>query len=43
MMQTDRIITPETQGNDPIDKALRPKLLQDYIGQEYFHPRSKES
>lgn len=33
-MQADRIITPEQQENDPVDRALRPKYLQDYIGQE---------
>ena len=33
-MQTDRIIAPEQQENDPIDRALRPKLLRDYVGQE---------
>lgn len=34
MLQTDRIIAPEEQQTDPIDRALRPKQLQDYIGQE---------
>lgn len=34
MMQTDRIIAPEQQENDPVDRALRPKYLKDYIGQE---------
>ena len=34
MIESDRIITPEVQGNDPVDRALRPKLLRDYIGQE---------
>lgn len=33
-MQTDRIIAPEQQETDPTDRALRPKLLQDYIGQQ---------
>jgi Holliday junction DNA helicase RuvB len=33
MIQPDRIIAPEQQGADPIDRALRPKFLQDYIGQ----------
>src|SRR5579885_1362805 len=33
-MQADRIITPEQLENDPVDRALRPKYLQDYIGQE---------
>lgn len=34
MMQTDRMIAPELQANDPVDRALRPKQLSDYIGQE---------
>ena len=34
MMHTDRIIAPEQQITDPVDRALRPKQLQDYIGQE---------
>lgn len=34
MLQADRVTTPEQQENDPIDRALRPKQLQDYIGQE---------
>lgn len=34
MMHTDRIIAPESQETDPIDRALRPKKLQDYQGQE---------
>lgn len=33
MLETDRIITPHQQEADQIDRALRPKLLQDYIGQ----------
>lgn len=33
-MQTDRLIAPEQQNNDPIDRALRPKYLRDYIGQQ---------
>lgn len=33
-MQTERIIDPAQQQTDPIDKALRPKQLQDYIGQD---------
>lgn len=32
-MVTERIISPEQQENDPIDRALRPKHLKDYIGQ----------
>ncbi|VVC75295.1 Holliday junction ATP-dependent DNA helicase RuvB [Aquicella siphonis] len=34
MMQTDRIIAPEQQENDPVDRALRPRQLCDYIGQD---------
>jgi Holliday junction DNA helicase RuvB len=34
MLQTDRIIAPEQQETDPVDRALRPKTLQDYIGQK---------
>ncbi|TAK72294.1 MAG: Holliday junction branch migration DNA helicase RuvB [Gammaproteobacteria bacterium] len=34
MMQTDRVIAPEQQENDPIDRALRPKYLRDYAGQK---------
>jgi Holliday junction DNA helicase RuvB len=33
MMQPDRVIAPEQQPADPVDRALRPKYLQDYIGQ----------
>lgn len=33
MIQPDRLITPEQKENDPVDRALRPKCLQDYIGQ----------
>ncbi|MFZ2314670.1 MAG: Holliday junction branch migration DNA helicase RuvB [Gammaproteobacteria bacterium] len=33
MMVSDRIISPEQQDTDPVDRALRPKQLQDYIGQ----------
>jgi len=33
MMHTDGVIAPEQQTADPIDRALRPKKLQDYIGQ----------
>lgn len=33
-MLTDRIIAPEQQETDPLDRALRPKYLRDYIGQE---------
>jgi Holliday junction DNA helicase RuvB len=38
-MQTDRIITPEKTDTDVIDRALRPKLLQDYIGQKAVRER----
>lgn len=34
MMPTDRIIAPEEQQADPVDRALRPKRLHDYVGQE---------
>lgn len=34
MMQSDRIVAPTQQEADPIDRALRPKLLKDYIGQQ---------
>jgi Holliday junction DNA helicase RuvB len=37
IMQTERIVAPEQSENgsiDSIDRALRPKLLRDYIGQE---------
>lgn len=33
MIETDRVIAPEQQEKDPVDRALRPRLLQDYIGQ----------
>lgn len=33
MLHTDRIVTAEQQAADTIDRALRPKTLQDYIGQ----------
>lgn len=33
MQSTDRLITPEALETDPIDRALRPRLLTDYIGQ----------
>jgi len=34
MMHADRIIAPEQQEKDPVDRALRPKYLREYIGQE---------
>lgn len=33
MLETDRIVSPQSQEADPIDRALRPKKLADYIGQ----------
>lgn len=33
MLDAKRVISPEQQENDSIDRALRPKFLQDYIGQ----------
>lgn len=33
MLHTDRVIAPEQKENDPVDRALRPKKLADYIGQ----------
>lgn len=33
MLETDRIIAPEQQEADAIDRALRPKTLKDYVGQ----------
>lgn len=32
-MQPERVISPEQLNTDSIDRALRPKLLKDYIGQ----------
>lgn len=34
MQSTNRVISPEQQETDPIDRALRPRALSDYIGQE---------
>lgn len=34
MIQPDRLVGPEQKENDPVDRALRPKCLQDYIGQK---------
>lgn len=34
METSDRIISGEQQDSDRIDRALRPKLLQDYVGQQ---------
>lgn len=33
MIQSDRVITSEQLEQDPVDRALRPKQLQDYTGQ----------
>ncbi len=33
MIETDRLISPEAQETEQLDRALRPKSLQDYIGQ----------
>jgi len=33
-MEPERIISPEQQSVDMVDKALRPKFLRDYIGQQ---------
>lgn len=30
---TDRIVDPALQSNDPVDRALRPRKLADYVGQ----------
>lgn len=34
IISSERIITPEQQESDPIDRALRPKCLRDYVGQD---------
>lgn len=34
MMHSDRVIAPQQQEADNIDRALRPRKLQDYIGQK---------
>src|SRR5205085_10161240 len=33
-MSIERIITPDQQETDQVDRALRPKFLRDYIGQK---------
>jgi Holliday junction DNA helicase RuvB len=33
MIETDRLIAPEAKDTDVLDRALRPKTLNDYIGQ----------
>lgn len=40
-MIADRVIAPEPHASDPIDKALRPKQLNDYIGQESVREQMK--
>lgn len=36
MIEADRLIEPEIQGNEEIvDRAIRPKLLADYTGQPH--------
>lgn len=34
MIESDRIIAPEEQGADPVDRALRPRSLREYVGQK---------
>lgn len=34
MQSNSRLISPEQQDTDPVDRALRPRSLADYIGQE---------
>lgn len=34
MIESDRIVAPEEQESDPIDRALRPRLLREYTGQQ---------
>jgi Holliday junction DNA helicase RuvB len=34
MIETDRIIAPHEQETDPVDRALRPRTLRDYVGQK---------
>lgn len=33
MESVERLIAPEAQGGEPLDRALRPRLLADYVGQ----------
>lgn len=33
-MSEERIISPQQKENDPIDRAIRPKYLSDYVGQK---------
>lgn len=34
MIYPDRIVSPESREHEQFDRALRPKLLQDYVGQQ---------
>lgn len=34
MIESDRIIAPEAQETDPVDRALRPRTLKEYVGQQ---------
>ncbi|HTM64581.1 MAG TPA: Holliday junction branch migration DNA helicase RuvB [Gammaproteobacteria bacterium] len=34
MIETDRVVSPEEQAADPFDRALRPRSLREYIGQQ---------
>ena len=34
MIETDRIVAPQEQEADPVDRALRPRTLREYIGQQ---------
>jgi Holliday junction DNA helicase RuvB len=34
MIESDRIIAPEEQLADPVDRALRPRTLREYVGQK---------
>ncbi|EKD53878.1 MAG: hypothetical protein ACD_60C00143G0020 [uncultured bacterium] len=33
--EAERVVSPKSQEGDPIDKAIRPKVLKDYIGQPH--------
>ncbi len=33
-IEIDRVVAPQQQENDAVDRALRPKYLKDYIGQD---------
>ena len=34
MLEPDRLLSPKTSAEDRYDRALRPKSLNDYIGQK---------